>query len=124
MKSFMGGLQERDPAAAIFAYRGSGYLSDGVWHADCTYCPLAEVWAEEGAEGLRLGYLFDAPNHRGLFESYHPGVVVRWDSVKSRGDRVCKFRFSIPELMTSDDPGPGEEPTGTSHPFIQSEAAS
>ena len=91
-----------------------------MWHTDCTYCPLAEVWAEEGPEGLRLGYMFDAPNHRGLFQSYHPGVVVKWDEVKSRGDRVCKFHFSIPELVTPDDPAPGRAPRHV-RPFIRSD---
>ncbi|MCW3002449.1 MAG: hypothetical protein JWQ20_1747 [Conexibacter sp.] len=120
LESFLGGVQERDPAAAIFVYAGEGYLSPGVWQADCSYCPLAEVWASEGAEGLRLGYLFDAPNHQGLFESYHPGAVVKWDSLKSRGDAVCRFRFSIPELMTADDPAPGEDaPPGAARPFIR-----
>jgi hypothetical protein len=121
LESFLGGVQERDPAATIFVYDGDGYLSEGVWQADCTYCPLAEVWASEGLEGLRLGYLFDAPNHQGLFESYHPGAVVRWDSLKSRGDAVCRFRFSIPELVTADDPQPGEDaPSGNDRPFIRS----
>jgi hypothetical protein len=121
LESFLGGVQERDPAAAIFVYHGEGYLSEGVWQADCTFCPLAEVWASEGAEGLRLGYLFDAPNHQGLFESYHPGAVVRWDSLKSRGDAVCRFRFSIPELVAADDPPPGQDaPADAGRPFIRS----
>lgn len=108
LKSFASGagLQERDPAEAIFVMRDEGHISDGTWYIDCTYCPLAEVWSSEGAEGLRLGFLFDAPNHRGLLESYHPGTVVRWHAVKSRGDATCKFRFTIPELMTADDPTP------------------
>ena len=86
--------------------RDGGHISDGTWYVDCTYCPLAEVWASEGAEGLRLGFMFDAPNHRGLLESYHPGTVIRWHAVKSRGDATCKFRFTIPELMTPGDPTP------------------
>ena len=42
--------------------------------------------------------------HRGLVEGFHPGGVVAWDKVKTRGDKVCNFRFSIPELVTKDDP--------------------
>jgi hypothetical protein len=100
------GLQARDPDEAVFVFRGEQHLSPGAYYMDCTYCPLQEVWAQEGAEGLRLGYLFDASNHRGLFQSYHPETVIRWDSVKSRGDSVCKFRFTIPSLLTDDDPTP------------------
>jgi hypothetical protein len=110
LASFMSGdgLQERDPAADVFVLSGEQHLSDGAWYADCTYCPLQEVWAHEGREGLSLAFLFDAPNHRGLFESYRPDVIVRWDAVKSRGDSVCKFRFTIPGLVTPDDPTPEE----------------
>ena len=103
-KSFFGGLQERDPVESIFVYRGERHISPGIFQVDCTYCPLAEVWAEEGGKGIALGYTFDMENHRGLVESYHPGAVVRWDAVKSRGDNTCKFRFLIPELVTPDDP--------------------
>ena len=102
------GLQERDPSEAVFVFRERQHVSAGAYYLDCTYCPLQEVWAQEGAEGLRLGYLFDASNHRGLFQSYHPETVVRWDSVKTRGDSVCKFRFTVPSLMTADDPTPEE----------------
>lgn len=110
LRSFMSGdgLQERDPGEDVFVMAGEQHLSDGAWYADCTSCPLQEVWGFEGHEGLRLGFLFDAPNHRGLFESYHPGTIVRWDAVKSRGDAVCKFRFTVPELLTDADPTPEE----------------
>lgn len=103
-ESFFGGIQERDRAETTFVYRGERHISRGVTHLDCTYCPLAEVWAAEGHEGLELAYLFDLDNHRGLIESYNPHALVRWDTVKSRGDSVCKFRFVIPELVTDDDP--------------------
>ena len=93
-------LGERDPLAAIFAIRGPAYSSPGLSQFDCTYCPLADVWAQQGSEGLKLGYLFDMELHRGLVETYHPGAVVRWDALKTRGDAMCRFRFSIPELVS------------------------
>ena len=96
-------LAERDPLQAIFAIRGDSYVSPGLSHFDCTYCPLAEVWAEEGAEGLALGYLFDMELHRGLVETYYPGAVIKWDALKTRGDSICRFRFQIPELVTPDE---------------------
>ena len=102
------GLQERDPSEAVFVFSDKQFVSDGAYYLDCTYCPLQEVWAHEGSEGLRLGYLFDAANHRGLFQSYHPETVIRWDSVKSRGDSVCKFRFTIPSLLIESDLTPEE----------------
>jgi hypothetical protein len=102
------GLQERDPGETVFVFSERQHISDGAYYLDCTYCPLAEVWASEGAEGLRVGYLFDSSNHRGLFQSYNPATEVRWTSVKSRGDQVCRFRFTVPELLTADDPTPEE----------------
>lgn len=102
------GLQERDPGEAVFVYRDRQHLSDGAYYIDCTYCPLAEIWKGQGEKSLKLAYLFDASNHRGLFQSYNPATQVRWHSVKSRGDAVCRFRFTIPELMDENDPTPEE----------------
>ncbi|MFC5819141.1 L-2-amino-thiazoline-4-carboxylic acid hydrolase [Nonomuraea harbinensis] len=102
------GLQERDPSEAVFVFKERQHISDGAYYLDCTYCPLAEVWSSEGEEGLRLGYLFDSSNHRGLFQGYNPETEVRWTSVKSRGDQVCRFRFTVPALLTEDDPTPEE----------------
>jgi hypothetical protein len=103
LKTFGEVIAERDPLEALFAIRGESYFSPGVSHYDCTYCPLADIWAEQGDEGLRLGYLFDMELHRGLLETYHPGAIVRWDALKTRGDAVCRFRFSIPELVTPEE---------------------
>ena len=41
-------LQERDPAESVFVFRGETHISPGVMQAECTYCPLAEVWSGEG----------------------------------------------------------------------------
>jgi L-2-amino-thiazoline-4-carboxylic acid hydrolase len=81
-----------------------GYLSDGTWHQDCRYCPYADVWAEFGKEGLDLGLLYDIELHTTMYETYHPGTIVRWDALKTRGDHLCKFRISIPELASPNDP--------------------
>lgn len=102
------GLQQRDPGEAVFVFRDRQHISDGAYYLDCTYCPLAEIWKTEGQKGLDLAYLFDASNHRGLFQSYNPETVVRWHSVKSRGDTVCRFRFTIPSMLTEADPTPAE----------------
>jgi hypothetical protein len=104
LESMVGKLaEERDPLGAIFVVRGASYVSPGLQKFDCTYCPLAEVWAERGSDGLALGYIFDMELHRGLVETYYPGAIVRWDLLKTRGDSICRFRFSIPELMTQAD---------------------
>jgi hypothetical protein len=97
-------IQKRDPNAASYVFRDERRISPGVFQLTCTYCPCAEVWAEEGPKGLAFGYLYDMELHRGLVEGFHPGGVVTWDKVKSRGDKVCDFRFFIPELVTADDP--------------------
>ena len=81
-----------------------GYLSDGAWHQDCRYCPYADVWAEFGKEGLDLGLLYDVELHTTMYQTYHPGTIVRWDALKTRGDHLCKFRISIPELASPNDP--------------------
>lgn len=104
LESMVGKLaEERDPLSAIFVVRGESYVSPALQHFDCTYCPLAAVWAERGKEGLELGYIFDMELHRGLVETYYPGAIVKWDLLKTRGDSICRFRFSIPELMTERD---------------------
>jgi len=81
-----------------------GYLSDGAWHQDCRYCPYADAWAEFGKEGLDLGLLYDIELHTTMYQTYHPGTIVRWDALKTRGDHLCKFRISIPELASPNDP--------------------
>ena len=103
-QTFFDNIQQRDPNATAFVFRGDTRISPGVFQTTCTYCPVAEVWAEEGQDGLAFGYLYDMEVHRGLVEGFHPGGVVMWDKVKTRGDKVCNFRFFIPELVSDDDP--------------------
>jgi hypothetical protein len=97
-------IQRRDPNATSFVYGPDSVVTPGVFQVACTYCPCAEVWAEEGPQGLDFGYLYDMEVHRALVEGFHPGGVVGWEKVKTRGDKVCNFRFFIPELVTDDDP--------------------
>ena len=97
-------ISQRDPNSAAWVFRGNTHISPGVFQVTCTYCPMADMWAEEGSQGLALGYIYDMEVHRGLVEAFNPQGVVAWDKVKTRGDRVCNFRFSIPALVTEDDP--------------------
>ena len=97
-------ISKRDPNSAAWVFRGNTHISAGVFQVTCTYCPMADMWAEEGSEGLALGYIYDMEVHRGLVEAFNPQGVVAWDKVKTRGDRVCNFRFSIPDLVTDEDP--------------------
>jgi len=92
------------PLVSTWVFEDNEYLSDGVWHHDCRYCPYADVWAEFGREGLALGLLYDVELHTTMYQTYHPGTIVRWDALKTRGDHLCKFRISIPELMSPNDP--------------------
>jgi hypothetical protein len=92
------------PLVSTWVFNGDGYLSEGSWHQDCVYCPYADVWGTFGPEGLSLGYLYDIELHTTMYETYHPGTVVRWDELKTRGDHLCKFRISIPELVSPNDP--------------------
>ena len=97
-------IQQRDPNSSAWIFRGDTHISPGAFAVTCTYCPMAEVWSEQGGDGLAFGYIYDMEVHRGLVEGFHPGGVVAWDKVKTRGDKVCNFRFTIPELVTDDDP--------------------
>jgi hypothetical protein len=96
--------QRRDPEAASFVFRGRSHISPGVFNVVCTHCPLAGVWAEEGHKGLSFGYMYDVAMHKGWVEGFNPGSIVAWEKVKTRGDKVCDFRFLIPELVTRKDP--------------------
>lgn len=97
-------MGERDPNAAAFVFRGETHITPGVFQLTCTYCPMSEVWAEEGTDGLALGYIYDVEVHRGLLEGFYPGGRVGWEKLKTRGDKVCNFRFYIPELIDVSDP--------------------
>ncbi|HYB10292.1 MAG TPA: L-2-amino-thiazoline-4-carboxylic acid hydrolase [Alphaproteobacteria bacterium] len=92
------------PLISTWVFNGEGYLSEGTWHQDCRYCPYADVWGEFGKEGLALGLLYDIELHTTMYQTYHPGTIVRWDALKTRGDHLCKFRISIPELVSPNDP--------------------
>ncbi len=48
-------IQKRDPEAASFVFSDDHHVSPGVFQVTCTYCPCAEVWAQEGHDGLALG---------------------------------------------------------------------
>jgi hypothetical protein len=92
------------PLISTWVFNGEGYLSEGTWHQDCRYCPYADVWGEFGKEGLALGLIYDVELHTTMYQTYHPGTIVRWEALKTRGDHLCKFRFSIPELASPNDP--------------------
>jgi len=92
------------PLVSTWVFNEDGYLSEGSWHQDCVYCPYADVWGAFGPEGLSLGYLYDIEMHTTMYETYYPGTVLRWDELKTRGDHLCKFRISIPELVSPNDP--------------------
>lgn len=94
-----------DRSAARYLPRAHG-IRTGV------SCPYAAVWQEFGPEGLALGQLYDVELHTTLCSTYHPGVVVRWEELKTWGDAVCKFRFSIPELAGPDEPAFQPKPPG------------
>ena len=101
LKSLM--LDWDGPLVSTWVFN-EGYLSEGAWHQDCRYCPYADVWGEFGKEGLDLGLLYDIELHTTMYQTYHPGTIVRWDALKTRGDHLCKFRISIPELASPNDP--------------------
>ncbi len=97
-------IQKRDPNASAFVFRGDYVVSPGVFQVRCTYCPCADTWGEEGHKGLTFGQIYDHEVHRGLVEGFHPDGIVAWDTLKTRGDKTCNFRFYIPQLVSDSDP--------------------
>ena len=97
-------IQKRDPNASAFVFRGDYIVTPGVFQVRCTYCPCAETWTTEGRKGLDFGQIYDLEVHRGLVEGFHPDGIVAWETLKTRGDNVCNFRFYIPQLVSSTDP--------------------
>ena len=57
---------------------------------------VAKAWRSVCCDDVEL--------HTTMYTTYHPGTIVRWDALKTRGDHLCKFRVSIPELMSPNDP--------------------
>jgi len=83
-------------------WRDEGYLSDGVWFQDCTFCPHIPIWKE--LDALDLGYIYDVEIHQAQFRAYNPEIRVQWETLQTRGARECRFRFEIPSLRTPSDP--------------------
>jgi hypothetical protein len=104
------------PLVSVWTWRDEGFLSEGTWHQDCVYCPYADAWQQFGPEGLALGYLYDMEVHTAIYQTYHPGAVVQWEALKTRGDPVCKFRFSIQDLVQPGDPR--FDPAAASRPHL------
>ncbi|GAB2742411.1 hypothetical protein ACX801_24965 [Arthrobacter bambusae] len=48
-----------------------------------------------GTEGQKFGYLYDVELHTTLYNTYLPGTVVRWETLKTRGDATCGFRIEV-----------------------------
>jgi hypothetical protein len=92
------------PLVSAWTFNDGGYLSESTWHGDCNWCPYAAAWQEFGHEGLDLGLLYDVELHTELYRTYHPGAIVKWDQLKTRGDALCQFRIHIPELVKPGEP--------------------
>lgn len=83
------------PLVSVWAFRNEGMLTADRWEQDCTYCPYAEAWADFGTRGQELGYMYDVEMHTAAYSAYHPGITVRWEKLKTRGDATCNFRVHL-----------------------------
>ncbi len=83
------------PLVSVWQWRDEGSLNPLSWAQDCVWCPYAAAWSQFGNEGQRLGYLYDLELHTTMYNAYLPGVSVRWEKLKTRGDAVCGFRFTV-----------------------------
>ena len=82
-----------------------GVLTEGTWHQDCTWCPYAAAWQKLGRRALDLGYLYDYELHPTYYRRYHPDMIVQFEGIKTRGDKMCKFRISLPSKQKPGEPG-------------------
>ncbi|KHL02736.1 hypothetical protein [Sinomonas humi] len=81
------------PLVSVWQWREEGTLTPNVWKQECTWCPYASAWNQFGAEGQKFGYLYDVELHTTLYNTYLPGTLVRWETLKTRGDATCGFRI-------------------------------
>ncbi len=81
-----------------------GVLTEGRWHQDRTWCPYAAAWEGLGKRALDLGYLYDYELHPTYYRRYHPEMIVQFESIKTRGDAMCKFRISLPSKQKPGEP--------------------
>ncbi|MFE3281282.1 hypothetical protein [Nocardia sp. NPDC059239] len=80
------------PLVSVWQLRDESTLTPNVWKQECTWCPYAVAWSQFGTEGQRFGYLYDVELHTTMYNAYLPGTVVRWETLKTRGDATCGFR--------------------------------
>lgn len=100
MKTLMDGWD--GPLVSVWQWRDEGTLDSTRWLQDCTWCPYASAWQQFGTEGLSLGYLYDIELHTTMYNTYLPGIQVRWDTLKTRGDSTCGFRITAsPEVLAA-----------------------
>lgn len=83
------------PLVSVWTFGDEGTLTADRWEQDCTYCPYAAAWADFGSRGLELGYMYDVEMHTAVYSAYHPGITVRWEKLKTRGDATCNFRLHL-----------------------------
>jgi hypothetical protein len=81
-----------------------GLLTKGTWHQDCTWCPYAAAWEGLGKRARDLGYIYDYELHPTYYKRYNPEMIVQFEGIKTRGDRMCKFRISLPSAQKSNEP--------------------
>ncbi|MFF1831554.1 hypothetical protein [Paenarthrobacter sp. NPDC058040] len=81
------------PLVSVWTWKQESTLTPNTWKQECTWCPYASAWSQFGAEGQKFGYLYDVELHTTLYNTYLPGTVVRWETLKTRGDATCGFRI-------------------------------
>lgn len=72
----------------------TGWVTDPNNPAVITHCPMEAIWAEYGAAGHKLGYLYCSIDHV-LLDAF--GMKLDRPQCRGRGDAVCDFRISPKE---------------------------
>lgn len=45
---------------------------------------------------MEIGRIYDYEFHIAQFRAFNPAIRLRWESLQTRGDAVCAFRFTLP----------------------------
>ena len=86
------GMDENDPRT-YFALRDmppNGWKSNTNDPTETTYCPMEDVWAQYGKNGMELGYLYCQIDNV-LFGGF--GLKLERPYCIAKGDKVCKFNL-------------------------------
>ncbi|MFB7455940.1 L-2-amino-thiazoline-4-carboxylic acid hydrolase [Streptomyces sp. NPDC056188] len=79
---------------SVWRWAEGGELSPSRQFQDCTFCPFIPVWRE--LDAMEIGGIYDYEFHVAQFRAFNPAIRLRWETLQTRGDDRCGFRFTLP----------------------------